>query len=128
MRISDWSSDVCSSDLIAADDPARFFYLGQSIDYIFECGGAAFLGRHAERLMNEKLGNECVAEEIRISGSLLRGCRVGFEAGGTGPPFVGRAVVENAPVAIFGAPPGIRVGQIEAGREPKGGVGGKGGA
>src|SRR3546814_6133388 len=66
--------------------------------------------------MKEKLGKECVAEEIRISGSLLRGCRVGFEAGGTGPPFVGRPVVETAPVAIFGDPPGIRVGQIEAGR------------
>src|SRR3546814_14090566 len=70
--------------------------------------------------MNEKLGNECVAEEIRISGSLLRGCRVGFEAGGTGPPFVGRPVVETAPVAIFGGPPGIRVGQIEAGRRMSG--------
>src|SRR3546814_19394701 len=66
--------------------------------------------------MKEKLGKECVAEEIRISGSLLRGCRVGFEAGGTGPPFVGRPVVETAPVAIFGDPPGIRVGQIESGR------------
>src|SRR3546814_16587312 len=58
---------------IAADDPARFFYLGQSIAYIFECVGAAFLGRPAERLLNEKIGHARFAEEIRTSDSLRRG-------------------------------------------------------
>src|SRR3546814_4137463 len=40
MRISDWSSDVCSSDLSREVDPALFFHVGRAR------GGAGLLELH----------------------------------------------------------------------------------
>src|SRR3546814_16864625 len=50
MRISDWSSDVCSSDLIAMPDHADPFALFQCLDYLGT-------DRHTANLFNFAAGN-----------------------------------------------------------------------
>src|SRR3546814_4929013 len=59
MRISDWSSDVCSSDLVDPVDSARLpdvlaagatHYLAEDITAARFATALAFAGRHVERL------------------------------------------------------------------------------
>src|SRR3546814_7847109 len=67
MRISDWSSDVCSSDLlIAAAQPKRDYYL-QSWrgNRLFELGlgpvALAFCAASQTRSEERRVGKECVS-------------------------------------------------------------------
>src|SRR3546814_20801930 len=63
MRISDWSSDVCSADLLDSDLVERVKLVG-TFDAFGDGGGADLLGEVHQR------GRQCLA------------CRVEFPAGG----------------------------------------------
>src|SRR3546814_2912311 len=64
MRISDWSSDVCSADLIAASTAAR------EADWRFTRPGALVSPR--------KVGEDCLADQFRDLGDY--GVSEGLEA------------------------------------------------
>src|SRR3546814_1716323 len=49
MRISDWSSDVCSSDLLAVDDPEAIFGHVRH-------AGSVFMGRHTPEAVGDYVG------------------------------------------------------------------------
>src|SRR3546814_1887367 len=60
MRISDWSSDVCSSDLHKIDQPVLSQYCQQAL--IKRIGNAALIHDGAnERSEERRVGKECVS-------------------------------------------------------------------
>src|SRR3546814_19533020 len=69
MRISDWSSDVCSSDLI--DDPALAHYLGRVIDEADDIGASFFEVTTAAAFLafSEHPADGCVIE-VGLGGRL----------------------------------------------------------
>src|SRR3546814_4101745 len=70
MRISDWSSDVCSSDLIERVSPTMPQY-----DYdLFVIGGGSG-GVRASRVAAAHGAKVAIAEEYRVGGTcVIRGC------------------------------------------------------
>src|SRR3546814_20324495 len=79
MRISDWSSDVCSSDLLVIDgkrikvtaerDPAKLPHAANGVDIALECTGfftdresaSKHLSAGAKRSEERRVGKECVS-------------------------------------------------------------------
>src|SRR3546814_15142322 len=94
MRISDWSSDVCSSDLALAPEPrlplgAAVTTIAQREEERLQVGGVA-VGQLAER----RLGGKAIA--------LLFGWRLG------GGQLVGLARQSPQPVGPAAGPPAVR--------------------
>src|SRR3546814_9683070 len=68
MRISDWSSDVCSSDLLGLDRLG----IGDRVDLAFDVGDVAIL--EAAQYMTDRIdladmGEELVAEALTLRGT-----------------------------------------------------------
>src|SRR3546814_16861686 len=57
MRISDWSSDVCSSDLDAPAGIARAFPSGDIGDAIGDALGGLSLARHRQAIDPDRIGS-----------------------------------------------------------------------
>src|SRR3546814_11751502 len=74
MRISDWSSDVCSSDLIAAarDEDAGVLELGAIFDELVRQRDLAFLDQHHKRDAGDRLGHARDAEDRMLFPRLAR--------------------------------------------------------
>src|SRR3546814_7424919 len=81
MRISDWSSDVCSSDLVVADQPAHFVVDGDRLVHAEAAGVAGVVAvRAAHRAVQQAV--EAVAHQLPRA-------RIGFARGaatGAQPP------------------------------------------
>src|SRR3546814_10614825 len=75
MRISDWSSDVCSSDLGACAEQRRR-------------GGVARIGEHLERAFHPPFGHALAGVLARVEPHLLRA--------GAGGEIVDRSPVERS--------------------------------
>src|SRR3546814_2638367 len=68
MRISDWSSDVCSSDLAAGIDPRRHIVFNQSqnpahaeLAWVFNCVARLGWLNRMTRSEERRVGKECVS-------------------------------------------------------------------
>src|SRR3546814_6043030 len=79
MRISDWSSDVCSSDLVAADGDVAA--VDAELDLEAVAPNAAAAARVEQQL---ETGAELLADPIRNAADLDRGEFVGGAALGRG--------------------------------------------
>src|SRR3546814_15212010 len=75
MRISDWSSDVCSSDLLAVDDPEAIFGHVRH-------AGSVFMGRHTPEAVGDYVGGP--------NHVLPTGRRARFSSGLSVPDFMKR--------------------------------------
>src|SRR3546814_1855605 len=53
MRISDWSSDVCSSDLIGVQDDDGYLYIVDRLKDMILSGGENIAGSEVERVLYE---------------------------------------------------------------------------
>src|SRR3546814_20685077 len=80
MRISDWSSDVCSSDLLIADGPRNVTYWARAAPVedavelqLFDwAGGSTELTRSLERAMRERDFTRASADWLWEADSELR--------------------------------------------------------
>src|SRR3546814_8478256 len=65
MRISDWSSDVCSSDLDLAGDPYRTAHAARMLGHALDCGFTTVRdiggGDWSLRSEERRVGKECVS-------------------------------------------------------------------
>src|SRR3546814_15580725 len=97
MRISDWSSDVCSSDLIparpvtvgvfgAVPSPASFAYRDGALigDFVKTAGGIQKIGDKSEIFVVRANGTVLAGEIGRASGR-ERGCQYESISGVAGP-------------------------------------------
>src|SRR3546814_7322900 len=75
MRISDWSSDVCSSDLFQLAD-GKYGNPGQQKNHNISCGDDT--GVAHEKLKKERGWNQCTPHEVRRRGG-YRGAEVRTE-------------------------------------------------
>src|SRR3546814_16687462 len=69
MRISDWSSDVCSSDLIARDSRLDTCCLQIRIEHVIAQRGAVRLRLHRIRACRSQRIAELLAERVVVAGT-----------------------------------------------------------
>src|SRR3546814_19845709 len=99
MRISDWSSDVCSSDLAGTPPIVEAIGLGAAIDYVTAVGQDAIAAHEAGLLAyaTERLSQ---VEGLTIFGTAREKARIiSFALDGIHPHDIG-TIVDRAGVAI----------------------------
>src|SRR3546814_3130473 len=75
MRISDWSSDVCSSDLLRFDG----FRVGDGIDLAFDMGDVIIdeAAEHMhDRIHFPDIGEELIAQTLSPGGTAHKSCNI----------------------------------------------------